>query len=291
MGTVTELSKSSRFVAARPLRVWPMVLEDAGVVNTGVIEDRPTATARGLDDARAEAEAEGVTVESEAVAPQGHAEDASPPIAMEAAPEAPPERSMPTVKATRRRADEFGRIAIKTGAVVMRFGRSVGQVFRSVAIFGWRAIGEVPPALRLLGALALSVAVCIAGSLILDTALGVTCAAVLVPGFSIAFGVVAHRWFTGFSESVPQRQRMETPASSTPDLRRSVEYVDGKLALALSALGTERHQEAVVALIQAKTATELSFGPTPESVENGDRPRIRAGGGSQPPRQDAVSGS
>ncbi|WP_140697921.1 hypothetical protein [Mycolicibacterium hodleri] len=263
-----------------------MALDDAGVVHTGVIEDRPTAAAEELGQLRVEA----VGVESETAARRGDADDASPPVATEAAPEAPSKRTMPTGKATRQRADEFGRIAIKAGAVVATFGRNVAHVCRTIASFGWHVISEVPPALRLLGALALSVAVSAAGSLTLDSALGVTCAVVFVPGFSLAFGVVAHRWYISLGEGRAPSTDVKDETPSTPDLHRSVEYVDGKLAFALSAFGTERHQEAVVALIQAKTATELSFG-TPASVQHGLRPRIRDGGGFQTPRQDAVSGA
>lgn len=74
------------------------------------------------------------------------------------------------------------------------------------------------------------------------------------------------------------------------DLQRSVQYVDRKLSLALTSFGTEHHQQAVIALLQAKTAAELTLGTEQDLTSYGDialraddyglRPRIRAGSGS-----------
>ncbi len=262
-------------------------MDDTGVVGNGMIEDRPTAAADELEKPPAEQ----VTGEPETAERQPDERVTSPPSATPAASERPRVWSMPTVNTARKHADKFGRIAIKVGAIVATFGRSVAKVCRGIATFGWHIVSEVPPALRLLGALALAAFLSVAGSLSLDNAFGATCAIAFVPGFSLAFGVVAHRWYTGLGEERGPRKDVKNATTTALDLQRSVEYVDSKLAFALSAFGTERHQEAVVALIQAKTATELSFGTAPESVQHGHRPRIRDGGASQTPRREAVSGA
>ena len=64
-------------------------------------------------------------------------------------------------------------------------------------------------------------------------------------------------------------------------------YVDRKLTLALNSLGSERHQQAVIALFQAKTAVELALGTEQDDSEREAepvhvdayrlRPRIQAG--------------
>lgn len=198
---------------------------------------------------------------------------------------------MPTVEATRKRADELGRIAIRLagifGAVVAKLGQSAAKVCGGITRFGGQVLNEVPPALQLLGALGLCTILSIFGSVSLDNALGKSCAVVFVPAFAVAFGVVAHRWYSGLGDRT--RSGSHAPAHSASELERSVEYADAKLAFALSAFGTERHQQAVVALIQAKTATELSFGAAQESVGYRPRPRIRDGGVTKAPLCERVS--
>lgn len=194
---------------------------------------------------------------------------------------------MPTSETTRKYADGFGRIAITLGTGIAKFGMGVAKVCAGIVTFGWHIVSQIPPVLRLLGALGLSALASILGSLTLDNALGAACAIVLVPGFSLAFGVVAHKWYAGLGEEHRIGKDVKNASEPTPDLERSVEYVDGKLTFALNALGTERHQQAVIALIQAKTATELSFGTAREAAPH-PRPRIRDGGAPTTPRNAGV---
>jgi len=264
-----------------------VVRDDAGVVTTAVIEDRPTMTAEQPDKPPTGQ----LTVEPQAAERQPDEPVAAPGIS------APPARqrvwSMPTAEAARQRTDEFGRIAIKFGAilgtVVAKFARSVARVCGGIAAFGRQVLRQVPPALQLLGALGLCLILSIAASLALDNVLGKSFAAVFVPGFALAFGVVANRWYSGLDGDRRSRNGVQDAGDSTSDLERSVEYVDAKLAFALTAFGTERHQQAVVALIQAKTATELSFGTAQGSAGHAPRPRIRDGGAPKTPRRGAVS--
>jgi hypothetical protein len=252
---------------ARQGLLWQKLMDDAEVVNVGVIEERPITAAEELAEPPIEQVVVGL----------------------------PRMWSMPTVEATRKHTDEFGRIAIKVGASVAAFARSVGTVCGRMATFGWQLLREVPPALQLLGALGLLTVLSIVGSVALDSAFGRTCAVVFVPVFALAFGVIAHRSYgSPGGERGPRKDvQKHVPNSTSPtaDLARSIEYVDSKLAFALNALGTDRQQQAVIALIQAKTATELSFGTVHDSVEPGLRPRIKDGGSSTTFAPEGASGA
>jgi hypothetical protein len=194
--------------------------------------------------------------------------------------------SMPKVTWTREQTDELARAATTAGTSIATFLRRAGTIGRRTATFGWRLIRQVPPVLQLLGALGLCALLSIAGSVALDNGLGKTCAVVFVPGFALAFGVAAHHWYLSLDTELP-----DSTADAPPKLdpQRSIEYVDSKLAFALNALGTDRHQQAVIALIQAKTATELSFGAGQEPVRQSQRPRIRAGGPTKASTRESVS--
>lgn len=218
---------------------------------------------------------------------------------------------MPTVGEARKRADELGRVTVTLasgfaasasafasvfGSAFAKFARGVAKVCAGIAAFARQVLREVPPALQLLGALGLCAILSIFGSVSFDNVLGKSCAIVFAPGFALAFGVVAHRWYQGLGSDRKGRGGGQTAGHSTSETGDSVAfdsvaYVDAKLTFALSAFGTERHQQAVVALIQAKTATELAFGPGPETAPRGPRPRIRDGGGAKPPRRESLSAS
>ncbi|MCV7227943.1 hypothetical protein [Mycolicibacterium komossense] len=237
-------------------------MDDAGVVDTGVIDDKPTTEADQVEAPQVEQ----VTVSE---------------------PQTAPRRGWSMPKVTRQQTDEVARAARRVGSGIAKLLRRIGTMCAAVAGFGWQLIRQVPPALQLLGALGLCTLLSIAGSVALDDALGKTCAVVFVPGFALALGVVAHHWYLSLST---EDRTLKSGSSSAPlELRRSVEYVDSKLAFALNALGTDRQQQAVIALIQAKTATELSFGPGQEPVRPSLRPRIRAGGLTKAQPRESVS--
>ncbi|MDA2892640.1 hypothetical protein PDG61_17095 [Mycolicibacterium sp. BiH015] len=148
----------------------------------------------------------------------------------------------------------------------------------------WRGIDAVPVALRKLYVLAVLMLLGIVGSLAASGTAGLVCAIVVVPVSSVAAGAVGHRWFTRNSA---ERPAVQADSAELSELQRSMGYVDTKLALALNSFGTERHQQAVIALFQAKTAVELALGTEqsmaghidePVSLDDyGLRPRIRPG--------------
>ncbi|PEG60423.1 hypothetical protein H5U98_13720 [Mycolicibacterium boenickei] len=193
--------------------------------------------------------------------------------------------SMPKPAVTRKQADEVGRIAREACTAVIRFiadvARSVGRALRQLS----GAIAAVPPAVRLAAAVGVIMLLGIVGAIALPSSLGVACIVVVVPVCSFALGALAHRWYSGLG--VEPAARVEGPSATAPELQRSVEYVDKKLAVALNAFGAERQQHAMIALFQAKTAVELTLGTEQDEASHIDallavdghdtRPRIRAG--------------
>jgi len=190
--------------------------------------------------------------------------------------------SMPKAPLSRTQVDELGRTAAKAVAAA---ATAVGKAIAGVARFAahavariWRALEAVPAAVQLLAVVAILMLLGIVGSIAAAGTLGLICSVVVVPVCSIALGALGHRWFT---------RSAVAPAAAESDLSRSVVYVDKKLTLALNSLGSERHQQAVIALFQAKTAVELALGTEQDEADRDDapvhvdayrlRPRIQAG--------------
>lgn len=190
---------------------------------------------------------------------------------------------MPKSPVSRTQVDAFAHTAAAAarataGAVakaVAGIARFIARGLTQVA----RAIDAVPAALQLLAVLAAAVLFGIVGAITAAGTLGLICTVVVVPVGSIALGALGHRWFT---------RGAAAPVPADSDLSRSVGYVDRKLTLALNSLGSERHQQAVIALFQAKTAVELALGTEQDDSERDDsapvhvdayrlRPRIQAG--------------
>ncbi|MFW0152313.1 hypothetical protein ACNUDN_21210 [Mycobacterium sp. smrl_JER01] len=217
--------------------------------------------------------------------------------------------SMPTSPVTRKHVDDLGRTAVKVAASVGAFVARSARYGAGVVRRMWRQAQAVPPAVRLFSGAGLLMLLGIAGAIALDNSLGLLCTVVVVPVCSAVLGALGYRWYSGLgieqSEQSEQSERAEPgrdsgrdsgrtdsrpvrPADS--DLQRSVQYVDRKLAVALTSFGTEHHQQAVIALFQAKTAVELTLGTEQDLASYADmtlrpddyglRPRIRSGSGS-----------
>lgn len=199
-------------------------------------------------------------------------------------PQATPTRSWSMPSITRNQVDEFGRGVARAVARLSALLAELARYGARVATAMWRAIEAVPVTVRVLFVLAFLMLLGLAGSIALSGTAGLLCAIVVVPASSVAVGAIGHRWFTRNSAEGPAVQAQSAEPS---ELQRSVAYVDNKLTLALNAFGTERHQQAVIALFQAKTAVELALGTEqgmaghidePVSVDDyGLRPRIRPG--------------
>ncbi|CQD18804.1 hypothetical protein BN970_04192 [Mycolicibacterium conceptionense] len=195
--------------------------------------------------------------------------------------------SMPKPEVARKKADEAGRLALRAGT-------AVGGAIASTARYGGRVAGRlsraveaVPPTVRLLAVASVTMLLGIVGAITMQNPLGLLCIVMVVPVCSFTLGVLGHRWYTGLDTQPAAGVEQSAAGPSTPELQRSVEYVDKKLAIALTAFGAERQQHAMIALFQAKTAVELTLGTERDetnhidallSVESHEpRPRIRAG--------------
>lgn len=224
----------------------------------------------------------------------------APPSEPEATSAAPQQRVwlMPMSPVARKHADEVGRGVVKVGAGLARFLRGLaGACTRGLAQV-CRAVEAVPPAVRLLFAAGILALMGVVGSIALHNSLGLICAIVVVPVCSITIGVLGHRWYGGLGDQPGGRPNIRSEDVAASELRRSVEYVDSKLAVALSSFGTERHQHAVIALFQAKTAVELALGTELPTTGNDDklladerdlRPRIQVGTTPKSPIQHTNS--
>lgn len=123
-----------------------------------------------------------------------------------------------------------------------------------------------PSALVTLAMLGVLAALSIIGGLVFgDSALGKTCVIGLVPAFSIAIGVVANHWISrrGFDQQLASE--VQNAMYTTLHLKRSVQYVDDRLRSAQDHLENNRRYNALIEVVRAKTATELSFGTAQQS--------------------------
>ncbi|MGB3352606.1 MAG: hypothetical protein WBB00_07515 [Mycobacterium sp.] len=199
---------------------------------------------------------------------------------------------MPKAPVTREHADKLGRVAVDVVKSTARFVADVARFVGRVLNQAWRAFEGVPTALKVFVVAGLFLLLGLAGAIALDSSLGLLCTLVVIPVCSITLGALGHRWYSGLAAEQQSELTDTGPAEpSTSDLQRSVEYVDNKLAVALKSFGTERHQQAVIALFQAKTAVELTlgteqdtstYGAFPLPVDDQDlRPRIRVGSSSK----------
>jgi hypothetical protein len=207
--------------------------------------------------------------------------------------------SMPKPAVTREQADTVGRIALEAGKGGVRFIMGAAQYGARVVRHLTRAIVAVPPTLRLLILAGVLMLLGIVGAIALHNSFGLACIVVVVPVCSITLGALGYSWYIGLGGQ--RVQRVDSPAAKATfsDLQRSVEYVDKKLTVALNAFGTERHQHAMIALFQAKTAVEFTLGTEQDPGSSVDallsvddhnaRPRIRAGSSSKSSLRDSNS--
>lgn len=178
-------------------------------------------------------------------------------------------------------ADAVGKSAAALATAIATLARHTGRIAVQIG----RAFCAIPAALQLMVAVAVVLLAGIAGTIALAGTAGVFCAVVLVPVAAITLGALGQRWFT--QPSAAATPDAGTPTAAPSDLARSMFYVDKKLTLALNALGTDRHQQAVIALFQARTAVDLTLGTEQDDDEPENppvrvdayrlRPRIQAG--------------
>ncbi|RZT25862.1 hypothetical protein EV589_1610 [Mycobacterium sp. BK558] len=195
--------------------------------------------------------------------------------------------SMPKSPVTREQADAAGRAALRAARRLVGFVLGFARALARAVTGAGRLIAAVPPAVQLFAGAGVLMLSGIVGAIALGNTLGLLCTVVVIPVCAGVLGALAHRWYHGLAAEATPRADPQRPELATSDLQRSVHYVDRKLAVALTSLGTERHQQAVIALFQAKTAVELTLGTENDTASCSDlslraddyalRPRIRAG--------------
>ena len=216
-------------------------------------------------------------------------------------------RSLPKSPITREQADAWGRAVAQAMTTAARFLATVARGLAGLLRQFGGAIAAVPTGVRLLFVVGILTLAGVVGSISIDSVMGLVCAVIVVPVGAAIIGSLGHRWYLGLglerpahsgTESAESAEAADTPELNAATAQRSLEYVDRKLALALTSFGTERHQHAVIALFQAKTAIELTLG-TEANVNDSDglllaegpgpRPRIRPGAATQSLLRESAS--
>jgi hypothetical protein len=179
----------------------------------------------------------------------------------------------------------MGRTALKVVAAIARFVAGVARSGARAVTQIWHVIEAVPAAVQLFFGAGATMLLGVVGAITLHDRLGLICTVVVIPVCAAILGALGHRWYNGLG--IETTRQTHTAQPSTADLQRSVQYVDTKLAQALTSFGTEHHQQAVIALFQAKTAVELTLGTEQDATgyldvplradDYGLRPRIQAG--------------
>lgn len=200
--------------------------------------------------------------------------------------------SMPKPPLSRKQVDDIGRALAKAISSVAGFVAAAARYGAAAAAKMWRGFEAVPAAGKLFSLAVLALLLGISGAIALDNALGVLCTVMVVPVCAGVLGALGYRWYSRLGTETAQGTDTQPVEPAESELQRSVQYVDRKLTLALTSFGTEDHQQAVIALFQAKTAVELTLGTEQDLASYGDialrpddyglRPRIRGGSTSAP---------
>lgn len=120
----------------------------------------------------------------------------------------------------------------------------------------------------LLGVLAV---LSVVASVSYDNSLGVASAVLFVPALSAAIGALAMRCALARQSAQTVREDARQEATEQRHLEHTLDYVDDKLTAALTQFGSDRHNDAVVAMFQAKAATELYRGAPARPASGPDR--------------------
>ncbi|OBJ68615.1 hypothetical protein A5643_01475 [Mycobacterium sp. 1274756.6] len=121
-------------------------------------------------------------------------------------------------------------------------------------------IAAASPMTLLAALLGLLTILSIVAALSSDTSLGATSTVLFVPAFSAALGALAMRGLIVRRRDQALADDARHDATELRQLEHTLDYIDTKLDAALTQFGSERHNDAVVAMFQAKAATELYRG-------------------------------
>ena len=142
-------------------------------------------------------------------------------------------------------------------------GKGLAHLGRWLARLGRRIarLCEMKPTplqrLAILGALA---ALSVFGALAFPgNALGKACVIAFVPGLCLAVGILGTRFYTGHELDQHFANAIQNAVYAALHLKRSVRYVDERLSVAQSHLESGNSDGALIEVVRAKTATELSL--------------------------------
>ncbi len=124
---------------------------------------------------------------------------------------------------------------------------------------GDRAAAASPTTL-LLSLLGVLVTMSVVAALTFEGSLGVAAIVLFTPLLSAAVGAVTMRCIDDRRKSLEKSETARDDRRTLNQIEHTLDYVDGKLTAALTQFGTERHNEAVIGMFQAKAATELYLG-------------------------------
>ncbi len=116
------------------------------------------------------------------------------------------------------------------------------------------------PTTLLLALLSVLAASSVVAALAFDSSLGVAATVLFIPTLSAAIGAITMRCLDDRRKSQAQREDSREQTRALHQAEHTLDYIDAKLTTALTQFGTERHNEAVIGMFQAKAATELYRG-------------------------------
>ncbi|WP_155769564.1 hypothetical protein [Mycobacterium asiaticum] len=139
------------------------------------------------------------------------------------------------------------------GTWLTHLGSWLAQLINRLA----RLVETKPSPLQTLAILAGLAVLSVLGALAFPTnAFGKACVIAFVPGLCIALGIRGTRWYRGQALN----QHLTHAAQATLQLKRSVRYVDDRLAEAQRHWESGANDSALIEVVRAKTATELALG-------------------------------
>ena len=97
-------------------------------------------------------------------------------------------------------------------------------------------------------------------------AFGQACVIAFVPALCIALGILGNRWYGKQGLDRQTATATQNAIHATQQLQRSVRYVDDRLSEAQSHLENGRTDNALIEVVRAKTAAELSSGTAEQAA-------------------------
>ncbi|AGC64178.1 MULTISPECIES: hypothetical protein [Mycobacterium ulcerans group] len=183
----------------------------------------------------------------------------TPPPADEARPESVPAADAPAATpATSRPKQQWGHTLAQQAATV---SAKLSPVVRRAG----DRVAAASPTTLLLALLSVLLASSIVAALTFKGSLGVASIVVFIPMLSAAIGATTMRFLADRRKSQAQRENAREETRALHQIEYTLDYVDAKLTTALTQFGTDRHNEAVIGMFQAKAATELYLGQAPRS--------------------------